>query len=75
MAELVSPEGLEQVFAPGMDPTPPIRRRSRDLHLLVTGLEPMSVELPTWERRLIERALAEALDARTPKDARDANPQ
>lgn len=35
----------------------------------------MPVELPTWERRLIERALAEALDAGTPKDARDANPR
>ena len=75
MAELVSPAGLERVFAPGMDPTPPIRNGSRDLHLSVTGLEPMSVELQTWERRLIERALAEALDTRTPKDARDANPR
>ena len=75
MAELVSPAGLERVFAPGMDPTPPIRKRSRDLHLSVTGLEPMPVELPTWERRLIERALAEALEAATPKDARDANPR
>lgn len=66
---------LERDFGPGMDPTPPIRQRRRDLRLSVTGLEPMPVELPTWERKLIERALAEALDAGTPKDARDAHPQ
>lgn len=70
----MSPAGLEPGFAPGMDPTPPIRKRNRDLHLSVTGLDPMPVELPTWERRLIEHALAQALDAGTAKDARDANP-
>jgi hypothetical protein len=56
-----------------MDPTPPIRKRSRDLHLSVTGLEPRPVELPPWERRLIERSLVEALDRGAVKGAGDAH--
>ena len=56
-----------------MDPTPPIRKRSRDLHLSVTGLEPLPIELPTWERKLIEQSLVESLDAKTAKDTCDAH--
>lgn len=71
----MSPSGLERVFAPGMDPTPPIRKRSRDLYLQVTGLEPMPGEVSIWERRLIERLLIDALATNAAKDAPDASPR
>lgn len=71
----MSPPGLERVFAPGMDPTPPIRKRSRDLHLQVAGLEPLPGEVSTWERRLVERLLSDALAANAPKEAPDASPR
>ena len=71
----VSPAGLERVFMSGMDPTPPIRKRSRDLHLLVIGLEPLHGDVSLWERQLIERALTKALDGRAPKEAPDAQPR
>jgi hypothetical protein len=66
---------LERVFAPGMDPKPPIRKRSRDLHLQVTGLEPLPVDVSIWERRLIERILNDAVAANAAKEAPDASPR
>lgn len=71
----MSPLGLERGFAPAMDPTPPIRKRSRDHHLQVTGLESLPVEVSLWERRLIERLLSDALAANAPEDAPDAHPR
>jgi hypothetical protein len=56
-----------------MDPSPPIRKHSRDLHLSVTELAPLPIALPTWERRLIEQSLVESLDAKTSKEAHDAH--
>jgi hypothetical protein len=58
-----------------MDPTPPIRKRSRDLHLQVTGLEPLPGEVSLWARWLIERLLIDALTADAPKAAPDACPR
>lgn len=67
--------GLERVFALGMDPKPPIRKRGRDPHLQVTGLEPLPSDVSIWERRLIELLLIGALAANAPKEAPDASPR
>lgn len=67
-----SPARLEPGFALGMNQTPPRRRRRSDLSLTVTGLEPMPLELPPWERRLIEQALVELLDEMKAPEVDDA---
>lgn len=41
---------------------------------MVSGLEALPVELPDWERRLLERSLAELL-APTGKEGADAAPR
>lgn len=71
----MSPAGLERVFVSGMDPTPPIRKRSRHLPLQVAGLKPLPGDVSSWERRLIERLLSDALAANAPKEAPDASPR
>lgn len=58
-----------------MDQTSFRRKRKLELSLSVTGLVPLPDVVPAWERTLIERALAEALDGHAPKEALDAHPR
>lgn len=67
-----SPARLEPGFASGMNQTPTRRRRRSDLSLSVTGLEPMPLEIPPWERRLIEQALVELIDEMKAPEVDDA---
>lgn len=44
----------------------------RELPLKVTGLETLPIDLPAWERRLVEPLLAQLLDDSKPKEIDDA---
>lgn len=73
--ESLSPASADPGFARGMTQQPPRRRRTRDLSLKVTGLQPLPMELPGWERRLVEPLLAQLLDESKPKEVDDAPAQ
>jgi hypothetical protein len=58
--------------------TPKNRRKKRRWHLTVTGLDPLPLVLPTWERELLlpalERLASGEPPAPTTLEERDADP-
>jgi hypothetical protein len=50
----------------------PRQRRTRELPLIVSGLEVLPVELPVWERELIKPALLMLIDRVQVPEVEDA---